>query len=153
MAFKNDTLRKQTPLPNSRQKSPFNKLSTNLSNHKPNSSPVRYSYKTSNTPTNYSNKLNFNTSFNNNSNYNNNSYNTNYNTNRDYANKMQQNKFNRTPASFGLFNYLESPFYAKKMNDPGNRKYKNKLNKQWDYKKRLVMPSSTVFLTGKHVQF
>lgn len=43
------------------------------------------------------------------------------------------------PTSSLLYNHLESPFYEKKMNDPSNLKYKNKLKKQqqyWNYSNR-----------------
>lgn len=67
----------------------------------------------------------------------NNTINTSYNINTSDRtnNRMDENrnfKFTK-PASYGLFNYLQSPFYAKKLNDPSSRKYKQKLARRQQY--------------------
>lgn len=78
-----------------------------------------------------------------------NSYNTNYNTRKDYTmneeNYKAANYKVTKPASFGLFNYLESPFYAKKLNDSNSRKYRQKVIKQqqyWNYQTNRTKPMS-----------
>ena len=85
-------------------------------------------------------------------------YQSNYNTDYKMQSNNYSNKFNKPAASFALFNYsnnyLESPFFNKKMNDVNYRKYRQKLNKQqqyWAYTNKRGIPftpTNHLFLNG-----
>lgn len=86
-------------------------------------------------------------------------FSNNMNKQTNYTTNYNKDGYNKSPASFGLFNCTDtpfsSPFYSKKINDPYNRKYKDKLNKQtqyWGYsyvnKKGRITPNN-LFLNGK----